>query len=124
MAQNVTATSAARLCKRVVYEHTRTVRSVFLVPDDAGLNELDFEFNEGDTKLCYRGGILMPRVALEPYDDEYRPYDKWGTEEEVHQELAKLDDKTFEEQVADDLAELEQKSKATPKVGEKRVHDE
>ena len=27
-------------------------------------------------------------------------------------------------QVADDLAELKQKSKATPKVGEKRVHDE
>ena len=66
MAQTITTTSNTRLCKRVIFEHThhtystRTVQSVFLVPIDAKENELEFEFNDGDTELRYRVGAKGP----------------------------------------------------------------
>ena len=129
MAQNITSTNDTRMCKRVIYEHTRTVQSVFLVPIDAKERELEFEFNDGDTELRYRvgakgPGISMPRVSLEDDDEEYRPHNKWCETEKVNQDDAKLDDKTFTAQVGKDLAEVEKKSKATPMVGEKRVRNE
>ena len=90
MAQNITTTNDTRMCKRVIYEHTRTVQSVFLVPIDAKERELEFEFNDGDTELHYRADakgpeISMPRVSLEDDDEEYRPNNKWCVTEKVNQ---------------------------------------
>lgn len=150
MAQNVTTTSDTRLCKRVIFEHTRTVKSVFLVPIDAKENELEFKFNDGHfTQLKYTSpeeaeeysdpedaGFYMPRVSREYNDKEHRPYNLWCVTEEVDQDVAKLDDKIFaragwgappasvlKDEVADDLAKTEKKSKTIPKVGEKRVRN-
>ena len=128
MAQNITSTNDTRMCKRVIYEHSRTVQSVFLVPIDAKERELEFEFNDGDTELHYRvdakgPGISMPRVSLEDDDEEYRPCNKWCKTEKVNQDDAKLDDKTFKAQVGKDLTEVEKESK-NPTVGEKRVRNE
>jgi hypothetical protein len=117
-----------RVCKRVVFEHTRTVQSIFLVPIDANEDELEFTFNDGDTELHYRAGgiqntmeagVLMPRVDLWNYDDEYRPHDKWcESDDKADQVDEELDEKTFKDQVADDLAEMKKESKTTR---EKRV---
>jgi len=114
-----------RVCKRVVYEYTYTVKSTFLVPLDAETDELDFTFNDGDTMLHYSAGamihgVLMPRVDLWDDDDEYRPHDKWcETDEEVDEDDAKLDDEMFKS-FADDIADMEKWSKKRVRAGKKR----
>ena len=112
-----------RVCKRVVFEHTRTVQSIFLVPLDAETDELEFNCNDGDTELHYcagamEAGVSMPRVSLENDDEEY--YDKWcETDEEVDEDDAKLDDETFKP-FADDIADMEKESKKRVRARKKR----
>ena len=57
-------------CKRVVFEQTVKVRSVFLVPVDVDNSELEYELNNGDPVLCV-GGLFMPRVDVDHCDFEF-----------------------------------------------------